>query len=98
MIAPLATRLRIIVWAVAALTVGLGALPQGQTSSAVTVPDGRWQVTVHSFEPRASGTGAQAMTIAAQGRRVGAPFNIAKAAGGPLKGVTRTFSAVIKLL
>lgn len=65
-------------------------------SYAVPVPDGRWQVTVHSFEPRASGTGAQAMTIAAQGRRVGKPFNIAKAAGGPLKGVTRTFSAVVK--
>ncbi len=52
MIAPLATRLRIIVWAVAALTVGLGALPQGQTSSAVTVPDGDFAKRVAEWTTR----------------------------------------------
>jgi beta-galactosidase len=65
-------------------------------SYAIPLPNGRWTVTVHSFEPRAAGAAAQSMTIHAQGKRAVAPFNIAQAAGGALKGVTRSFPANVK--
>src|SRR5262245_59678625 len=39
MIAPLSTRLRVVVWTASGLVVGLGAMPQGQSSPAVTTPD-----------------------------------------------------------
>ncbi len=63
---------------------------------AIPVANGRWKVTVHSFEPRTAGTDTQAMTITAQGRLTGPAFNIAKVAGGPLKGITRTFPVTVR--
>ena len=65
-------------------------------SYAIPVPNGRWNVTVHSFEPRAAGTEGQAMAVRAQGRLVVPAFNVARAAGGALKGVMRTFPVKVR--
>jgi beta-galactosidase len=63
---------------------------------AIPVPNGKWRVIIHTFEPRAAGTEEQSMTISAQGAVVVPAFNIAKEAGGSLKGISRTFEARVK--
>ena len=65
-------------------------------SYALPVANGRWTVTVHSFEPRASGAERQAMTITAQGKRVAPAFNVAGAAGGALRGLARSFPVTVR--
>jgi hypothetical protein len=35
---------------------------------AIPVPNGKWRVTIHSFEPRTEGTDGQSMAITTQGR------------------------------
>jgi beta-galactosidase len=66
-------------------------------SYAVPVPNGKWTVTIHTFEPRApTETGAQAMSISAQGKLAVRAFNIAQAAGGQLKALTRSFPVKVK--
>jgi beta-galactosidase len=63
-------------------------------SYAIPVPDGKWTVTVHTFEPRP--TAAAMMGVSANGKTALAPFNVAKAAGGPLKGLSRAFPVSVK--
>jgi beta-galactosidase len=63
-------------------------------SYAIPVPDGKWTVTVHTFEPRPTATAM--MGVSANGKTALAPFNVAKAAGGPLKGLSRTFPVSVK--
>jgi beta-galactosidase len=63
-------------------------------SYAIPIPDGNWIVTVHTFEPREGS--AALMAVAANGKPAQPAFNVAKAAGGPLKGITRTFPVTVK--
>ncbi len=63
-------------------------------SYAVPMPDGKWTVTIHSFEPRTTGT--PMMSVSANGKAAFAPFSVAKAAGGALKGIARSFPVVVK--
>jgi beta-galactosidase len=65
-------------------------------SYAIPLPDGKWTVTIHSFEPRATGTEAATMSVLAGGKLAFAPFNIAKAAGGALKGVAKSFPVMVQ--
>ncbi len=63
-------------------------------SYAIPVPDGKWTVTVHTFEPRT--TGSPIMTISAGGKIVVPPFNVLKVAGRPLKGIAKVFQANVR--
>jgi beta-galactosidase len=61
---------------------------------AIPVPDGKWTVTVHTFEPRADG--AALMTIFANGKVAVPAFNVRTLAGGSLKGLTKSFSVTVR--
>ncbi|CCW15995.1 Beta-galactosidase [Sphingobium indicum BiD32] len=65
-------------------------------SYAIPVPNGKWRVTIHSFEPRTEGTEGQSMAITAQGKTAVPAFNIARAAAGPLKGFAMTFPVRVR--
>lgn len=66
----------------------------GEFSYALPLPEGRWTVTIHMFEPETdpAKAAARAITVVADGKEVLSRFNPAAAAGGPLKAVTRSFS------
>ena len=59
-------------------------------SYAIPMPNGKWIVTIHSFEPRASAANVM-MTVTANGAVALPAFDVSKAAGGPLKGIARRF-------
>jgi beta-galactosidase len=63
-------------------------------SYAIPVPDGKWKVTIHSFEPRTTGT--PLMAVAVGGKIVVPAFNVQAAAGGSLKGLAKSFPVVVK--
>jgi beta-galactosidase len=63
-------------------------------SYAIPVPDGKWTVTIHSFEPRPDG--AALMTIFANGKVAVPAFNVRTLAGGSLKGLTKSFSVTVR--
>lgn len=66
-------------------------------SYAIPVPNGKWTVTIHSFEPRPEPRAQPTlMTVKANGRVVLSPFNVMEVAGGPLKGIARSFKARVK--
>ncbi|MDE2597421.1 MAG: beta-galactosidase, partial [Sphingomonadales bacterium] len=65
-------------------------------SYALPLPDGKWTVTVHTFEPRPAAPDSQTMAISAGGRQVVPPFNVKAAAGGALRGMTRSFPVTVK--
>ena len=65
-------------------------------SYAIPMPNGKWTVTIHTFEPRSATPGALAMTVTANGKVAVPAFNVASAAGGPLKGLVRSFPVVVK--
>jgi beta-galactosidase len=66
---------------------------QGSFGYSLPLPDGRWTVTLHMFEPQADAAKAatRSITVLANGKPVLTGFNPAKAAGGSLKAVTRSF-------
>lgn len=59
----------------------------------IPLPDGKWTVTLHLFEPRKAPQPEQALTVKANGQVVIEGINILKAAGAPLKEVVRSFAA-----
>lgn len=67
---------------------------QGAFGYDLPLPDGRWTVTLHMFEPEtdAGKAAARSITVLANGKPVLSEFNPAKAAGGSLKAVTRSFT------
>ncbi|MEJ6009872.1 glycoside hydrolase family 2 TIM barrel-domain containing protein [Novosphingobium aquae] len=66
-------------------------------SYALPVADGNWTVTVHTFQPDAALADSSAtMAITANGKPGLAPFAIGKEAGGPLKGLAKSFSVTVK--
>lgn len=65
-------------------------------SYAIPVPNGRWKVTIHTFEPRPAAPDSLTMTVKANGATALAPFNVKQAAGGALKGISRSFPVTVK--
>lgn len=65
-------------------------------SYALPVSPGKWTVTIHSFEPRKADAVHPLMTVKANGKVTIAPFNVRDAAGGALKGISRSFTVVVK--
>jgi beta-galactosidase len=63
-------------------------------SYAIPVPDGKWTVTIHSFEPRLTSTAM--MSVSANGKVALLPFNVATAAGGSLRGIAKSFPVTVK--
>jgi beta-galactosidase len=59
-------------------------------SYAIPVPNGAWTVTIHTFEPRAAAPDTL-MTVKANGAVALPPLNVKQAAGGALKGLSRSF-------
>lgn len=60
------------------------------------VADGKWTVTIHSFEPRTSGAEAVKMSVAANGKTMLPSFSVLKEAGGPLRGLAKSFPVIVK--
>lgn len=70
----------------------------GQFSYDLPLPEGRWTVTLHFFEPETDPAKAAARSIRVQvgGKDVLAGFNPAAAARGSLKAVTRSFPVIAR--
>lgn len=66
---------------------------KGDFSYLLPLPDGRWTVTLHFFEPEtdAQKAAARAITVTADGRVLLTGFNPAAAAGRALRAITRSF-------
>lgn len=69
---------------------------EGSFSYTVPLPNGRWSVTLHMAEPSAEKAANRSFNVAANGRIALSAFNPAKAAGGALKAVTRTFPVQVQ--
>ncbi len=65
-------------------------------SYAIPLPDGKWRVTIHSFEPRKGEAEAVTMSVAANGKAALKPFSVLKEAGGPLKGLAKSFPITVR--
>jgi beta-galactosidase len=63
-------------------------------SYAIPLPNGKWTVTIHSFEPR--NAGSPMMAVSANGKLVIPAFGVRNAAGGSLKGLARAFPVTVK--
>ncbi len=63
-------------------------------SYVIPLPDGKWTVTIHTFEPNSAS--AAAMSVSVGGKVVVPAFNVLKAAGGPLKGHAKSFAVTVK--
>ena len=63
-------------------------------SYAIPVPNGKWTVTIHSFEPRDASTAM--MSVSANGRVALPAFSVKEAAGGSLRGVAKSFAVTVK--
>ncbi|EJU13439.1 beta-galactosidase/beta-glucuronidase [Sphingomonas sp. LH128] len=64
-------------------------------SYAIPLPDGRWTVTIHTFEPSSVASGATTMTVSANGKVALPAFSVQKQAGGPLKALERSFPVTV---
>ena len=65
-------------------------------SYAIPVPDGKWTVTVHSFDPYPDKSPAGSMTIEANGKIAVPAFTSRTAAGGALKGIAKSFPVTVR--
>jgi beta-galactosidase len=65
-------------------------------SYAIPIPNGKWTVTVHSMEPRSNAPDDLTMTVKANGAVALAPFNVKKAAGGVLTGISKSFPVTVR--
>jgi beta-galactosidase len=72
------------------------AYREGSFSYELPLPAGKWNVTLHMFEPDKSKVETRTFDVALDGKTVLHDFNPAAAAGGALQAVTRTFSARVK--
>ena len=63
-------------------------------SYAIPVPNGKWTVTIDSFDPHPAAPPAQ-MTITANGKPALAAFDVRQAAGGGFKGISRSFAVKV---
>jgi beta-galactosidase len=60
-------------------------------SYAIPLPNGRWTVTLHTFEPSRLAPSSKTMTVSANGKTLLPAFSVKQLAGGPLKGLARSF-------
>jgi beta-galactosidase len=67
------------------------AYREGAFRYELPLPDGKWNVTLHMFEPQQGKVGTRTFDVAAGATVVLHDFNPGAAAGGALKAVTRTF-------
>ncbi|TCM38719.1 beta-galactosidase [Novosphingobium sp. ST904] len=65
-------------------------------SYAIPAPDGRWKVTVLTFQPSPAAPGSAMMAISANGALAVPAFNIAASAGGALKAKSITFAVDVR--
>ena len=69
---------------------------EGETFGyAIPVPNGKWTVTIHTFEPRPAADPVT-MTVTANGKVAVSLLNVKQAAGGALKGIARSFSVTVR--
>ncbi|UZK64716.1 glycoside hydrolase family 2 TIM barrel-domain containing protein [Sphingomonas sp. M1-B02] len=68
-----------------------GSYREGDFVYELPLPDGRWMVTLHMFEPDPAKAATRTFDVAANGVNMVSKFNPAQAAGGPMIAVTRTF-------
>ncbi len=68
---------------------------EGAFSYSIPLSNGRWIVTVRSFEPDAALAATRAFSVSANGQPVLTNFNPASAAGGVLKAVSRSFPVIV---
>lgn len=61
----------------------------------IPLPDGRWMVTLHLFEPRKTSSPDQALAVKANGQSVIHDLNILREAGAPLKELVRSFPVTV---
>ncbi|MBU6269498.1 MAG: beta-galactosidase [Sphingomonadales bacterium] len=64
-------------------------------SYAIPLPDGKWTVTIHSFQTSAAAAPAT-MSVSADDKPALAPFNVMAEAGGALKGLAKSFPVTVK--
>jgi NADPH:quinone reductase-like Zn-dependent oxidoreductase len=67
------------------------AYREGTFRYELPLPDGKWNVTLHMFEPQQGKVGTRTFDVAAGAKVALHDFNPGAAAGGALKAVTRTF-------
>lgn len=72
------------------------AYREGGFTYELPLPAGKWNVTLHMFEPDKTKAETRTFDVAVDGKIVLHDFNPAAAAGGPMKAVTRTFGARVK--
>ena len=69
---------------------------EGQFSYRIPVPNGRYRINLRFTEPSASGAGERVFNVSVNGKAALKGVDIFKAAGGKLKGVTRSFEGTAK--
>jgi len=73
-----------------------GSFREGTFSYRIPVPNGRYRITLRFVEPSATGAGERVFDVAVNGKAVLASLDIFKAAGGKLKGITRSIEGTAK--
>lgn len=68
---------------------------EGRFGYAIPLPAGRWRVTLLFVEPRPRADTARSFDVVANGRTVLSAFDPARAAGGPLAGIERSFEVQV---
>jgi beta-galactosidase len=70
---------------------------QGEALSyAIPLPDGKWQVTISTFEPSKFNGKTTKVSILANGKEALKPYNVYTEAGGDMKGLKKTFPVTVK--
>ncbi|HEY6924988.1 MAG TPA: malectin domain-containing carbohydrate-binding protein, partial [Steroidobacteraceae bacterium] len=64
---------------------------EGTFSYRIPVPEGRYRITLRFIEPTAMATGDRIFDVDVNGKTALASLDVFKAAGGKLKGITRSF-------
>lgn len=72
------------------------AYREGAFSYELPLPDGKWNVTLHMFEPEKSKAAIRTFDVIADDKTVLRDFNPAVASGDVMKAVTRTFGVNVK--
>jgi beta-galactosidase len=69
---------------------------EGEFSYRIPVPDGRYRIVARFVEPAADAAGERVFDVTVNGKTTLKGFDIFKAAGGKLKGITRHFESAAK--
>jgi beta-galactosidase len=69
---------------------------EGSFSYRIPVPNGRYRVTLRFIEPKANANGERVFNVDLNGKAVLKSVDVFKAAGGKLKGITRSVEGTAK--